>query len=61
MPLIVNFKKRFNKFIVKNLNCSNQLVIIVSKIACGLRQEGYPVVNNYAPILSINTPGKGAL
>ena len=61
MPLIVNLEQRFNKVIVKSLNCSNPLVIIVSQIACGFRQEGYPVVKNDAPILFINTPGKGAL
>ena len=33
MPLIVNLEKRFKKFIVKNLSCSNPLVSIISKIA----------------------------
>ena len=32
MPLIVNLEKRFKKFIVKTLSCSNPLVSIISKI-----------------------------
>ena len=33
MPLIVNLEQRFINVIVKNLNCSNPLVSIVSKIS----------------------------
>ena len=32
MTLVVNLEKRFIKFIVKNLSCSNPLVSILSKI-----------------------------
>ena len=53
MPLIVNLEQVFINCIVKNLNCSNPLVSIVSKIA--LSHPMSDTGSNYRNLLDCNS------